>query len=110
MDITPYIDAFTRKKRAPSMLYEMSTARSLLKGSSDFALINQESYYDSEYLEYNIKASVRGYSRNKDIAIHIYKDFIEFLKEKSGWEISVKFPPIAISNTFVNPPTTNLFK
>lgn len=100
MDITPYIEDFTKKKRAPSFLYDMKTVRSLLKGNNEAALIKQESYENSEYLAYNIKSSVRAYSRNKDIAIHIYKDFLEFLKEKSGVEISVNFPPISISNTF----------
>ena len=100
MDITPYIEAFTQKKRSPSLLYDMKTARNLLKGDGEAALMQQEFYENSEYLAYNIKASVRAYSRNKDIAIHVYSDFLKFLKAKSGVEVSVQFPPISISNTF----------
>lgn len=100
MNIAPYIEVFTKKKRSPSLLYDMKTARNLLTGDGEAALVQQESYENSEYLAYNIKASVRAYSRNKDIAIHIYKDFLKFVKEKAGIEVSVQFPPISISNTF----------
>ena len=100
MDITPYLKSFTQKKRSPSLLYDMKTARNLLMGDGESALINQEFYANSEYLAYNIQASVRAYSRNKDIAIHIYRDFLDFLKTKSSIEIPVQFPPISISNTF----------
>lgn len=100
MDITAYLEEFTRKKRAPSTLYDMKTARNLLVGDGEAALKQQEFYEDSEYLAYNIKLSVRAYSRNKDIAIRIYKDFLCFLHTKSGIDIPVQFPPISISNTF----------
>lgn len=100
MNIALYLEEFCRKKRAPSPLYDMKTAKNLLMGDGEAALINQECYEDSEYLAYNIKASVRAYVRNKDMAIHIYRDFLAFLKAKSGTTISVDFPPIAISNTF----------
>ena len=78
----------------------MKTARNLLKGDGEAVLVKQEFYENSEYLAYNIKASVRAYSRNKDIAIRVYRDFLDFLKAKSGVDILVQFPPIAISNTF----------
>ena len=100
MDITAYLEEFTRKKRAPSTLYDMNTARNLLVGDGEAALKQQEFYEDSEYLAYNIKQSVRAYSRNKDIAIRIYQDFLRFLHTKSGIDIPVQFPPISISNTF----------
>ncbi len=100
MDITPYLEAFLQKKRAPSLLYDMKTARNILNGDSPAAFVQQEAYANSEYLAHNIKASVRAYSRNKDIAIHIYKDFLAFLRAKSGEDIFVEFPPISISNTF----------
>ena len=100
MDIAPYVEAFAQKKRSPSLLYDMKTARNLLKGDGEAALVHQEFYENSEYLAANIKDSVRAYSRNKDVAIHIYKDFLKFVKEKSGIEIAVEFPPISISNTF----------
>ena len=100
MDITPFIEAFAQKKRSPSLLYDMKTARNLLKGDGESALIRQEFYENSEYLAYSIKTSVRAYSRNKDVAIHIYKDFLKFLKAKGGVEVDVQFPPISISNTF----------
>lgn len=100
MNITPFLKSFTQKKRSPSLLYDMKTARNLLTGDGEASLINQEFYENSEYLAYNIQSSVRAYSRNKDIAIHIYRDFLDFLKTKSGIEISIQFPPVSISNTF----------
>ena len=100
MNIALYIDEFCRKKRSPSLLYDMKTAKNLLVGDGEAALASQECFEESEYLAYNIKASVRAYSRNKDIAIHIYRDFLAFLKAKNGADIFVEFPPIAISNTF----------
>ena len=100
MDITAYLEEFARKKRAPSAIYDMKTARNLLVGDGEAALKQQEAYEDSEYLAYNIKQSVRAYARNKDVAIRIYKDFLAFLRAKSGVDIPVQFPPISISNTF----------
>lgn len=100
MDISLYIDEFARKRNAPSTLYDMKTARNLLKGEGEAALVQQECYQDSEYLAHNIKLSVKAYSRNKDIAIRIYKDFLSFLKAKSGIDTYIQFPPISISNTF----------
>lgn len=100
MDITAYLEEFARKKRAPSAIYDMKTARNLLVGVGEAALKQQEAYEDSEYLAYNIKQSVRAYARNKDVAIRIYKDFLAFLRAKSGVDIPVQFPPISISNTF----------
>jgi len=100
MNIAHYVESFAKKKSSPSLLYDMKTARNLLMGKSESSLIKQEFYENSDYLAHNIKSSVRAYSRNKDIAIHIYKDFLKFLKKESGIEVSVDFPPIAISNTF----------
>ena len=80
MDITAYLEEFARKKRAPSAIYDMKTARNLLVGDGEAALKQQEAYEDSEYLAYNIKQSVRAYARNKDVAIRIYKDFLAFLR------------------------------
>lgn len=100
MDITPYLKRFCQKKNAPSTIYDMETARNLLIGKGESALKQQEDYENSECLAYNIKQSVCGYSRNKDIAIRIYMDFLYFLKTKSDIDVSVQFPPISISNTF----------
>ena len=100
MDITPYLKKFCQKRNAPSTIYDMETARNLLIGKGEAALKQQMGYEDSENLAYNIEQSIRAYSRNKDVAIRIYKDFLAFLKEKAGIDISISFPPIAISNTF----------
>ena len=99
MDISSYIDEYGRKRRYASSLYDAKTAKNLLIGDSDFALVQQDGYEDSEYLAYNIKSSVSAYSRNKDIAIRIYKDFLTFLKNK-GVDVDVPFPPISVSNSF----------
>ena len=99
MDITPYLKKFCQKRNAPSTIYDMETARNLLTGKGDAALKQQDGYEDSDNLAYNIEQSVRAYSRNKDVAIRIYKDFLGFLKTEGGIDVSVEFPPIA-NNTF----------
>lgn len=99
MDITPYLKKFCQKRNAPSTIYDMETARNLLTGKGDAALKQQKDYEDSENLAYNIEQSVRTYSRNKDVAIRIYKDFLAFLKAEAGIDVSVEFPPIS-NNTF----------
>ena len=50
MDITPYLAEFTRKKRAPSTIYDMKTAKNLLIGDGEAALKQQEFYANSEYV------------------------------------------------------------
>ena len=100
MNITPLIEEFARKRTSPSTLFDMKTARNLLTGDGPAALVNQDQYDgDSEFLPIHIKASVKSYARNKDIAIHIYKHLIDFLRRK-GVEVEVAFPPVSISNTF----------
>ena len=96
--IWTYRHMFWRLPLSP--LYDMKTARNLLKDGGEYALTRQECWEDSAYLAYNIQASVRAYPRNKDTAIRIYKDLLRFLKEKSGTDISVRYPPTAVSNTF----------
>ena len=72
MNITPLIEEFARKRTSPSTLFDMKTARNLLTGDGPAALVNQDQYDgDSEFLPIHIKASVKIYARNKDIAIHI---------------------------------------
>jgi hypothetical protein len=84
MDISGYIEEFARKRTSPSSLFDMKTARNLLTGDGPAALINQDQYDgDSEFLPIHIKASVKSYARNKDIAIHIYKHLISFLRRNN---------------------------
>lgn len=106
MDISAYVKKFARKRNFGTSMYTAETVRSLLIGEGSAALINQDGYKDSNYLDIgylnaNIKSSVRKYSRNKNIAIHIYKDFLKFLKQE-GVEIEeeVDFPTIDVSNSF----------
>ena len=98
MNIAPLLEEYARKRNYSS-LYNATTAHNLLIGNSDAALVNQRHYEESEYLAANIKDSVRKYTRDKDIAIHIYRDFLMFLERKDV-KVDVSFPPIAISNSF----------
>ena len=99
MNISTYIDSFTRKKKFYELSCDTKTVYNLIKGDNSYSLIMQPSYYESEYLAENIKLSVRGYVRDKDVAISIYKSFIDHLKT-NGIEIQISFPPVAISNSF----------
>lgn len=99
MDISAYIESFTRKKKYYDLPCDAKTVHNLFKSDSPSALINQVDYYESDCLAENIKLSVQSYLRDKDIAIGIYKSFIEYLRQ-NGVNISVEFPQISISNTF----------
>lgn len=99
MDISAYVDEYARKRRYYNLPCNAEAVHNLIKSDKEFAFIQQEDYSNSEYLAYNIKSSVQAYSRNKDIAIHVYRDFLKFLKEKNV-DVSVPFPPISISNSF----------
>lgn len=76
-------------------------AKKILKTSKN-ALIKQTGWDEAEYLYYNIKTCVQSYSRDKDQAIYMFKDFVDFLQRNRGIIIKtpVKFPPIPISNSF----------
>ncbi len=59
----------------------------------------QDVYEEPEYFNFNFRNSVQNYKRNKDNAIKVYKQFLEFLKAK-GISADVTFPPIPVSNSF----------
>ena len=99
MNIATYVDSFARKKKFYDLNCDAKTVHNLLKGDNPYSLCKQLSYQESEYLAENIKLSVRGYVRDKDVAISIYKSFIAYLKV-NDIEIPICFPPISISNSF----------
>ena len=78
---------------------DAETMNNLLIGVHKWAFIKQPYYEDPDALECNIRNSIKGYTRDKDAAIRVYKKFLEFLNEK-GIPSEVHFPPIPISNTF----------
>ena len=95
MNIENLIHDFVKlNKRRRSVPYHKICA-TLLTGSRPYSLNSQPGYWESEYLPSNIRNSVMTYSSNKDTAISLYRDLIEFLAEKG-----VAVPPIPISNTF----------
>lgn len=98
MDISAYISEYKRKRRYSS-LYDTDTAKKILFGDSKSAFVQQPGYTESEYLAYNIRESVKKNPRNKVTAIRVYKDFVEFLKQKK-LPIEVEFPPVSIGNDF----------
>ena len=99
MNISTYIDLFARKKKFYYLSCDSKTVHNLLKGGHPYSLNKQPSYENSEYLAENIKLSVRGYVRDKDVAISIYKSFIDYLIQNEI-ELSIQFPPISVSNSF----------
>ena len=98
MDISTYIDEYARKKKY-YLSCDAETVHNLIKGDGKYSLKSQLDYANSDSLAYNIELSVKRYTRDKDIAINIYKDFCSFLKSK-GVEVIVRFPPISVSNSF----------
>ena len=99
MNISTYIDEYARKKKYYNLSCDAETVHNLIKGDGKYSFKSQPDYTNSENLAYNIEYSVKSYTRDKDIAINIYKDFCTFLKSK-GIETIVSFPPISVSNSF----------
>ncbi len=99
MNIRSHIEEFYDKKQYKP--YDSKAVQNLLfSGSEDYALVKQDGFdCESEFLPQAIKDSVRGYPRNKDIAIKIYKKLCKFLEDKAV-EVVVDFPPITVSNSF----------
>lgn len=88
-----YVEAYGNLKRYYELECDAKTVHNLIRGDADYSLKSQYDYANSEVLQESIKSSVRAYTRNKDIAISIYKDFCKYLQSK-GVAIEVKFPPI----------------
>ena len=99
MNISTYIDEYARKKKYYNLSCDAETVHNLIKGDGKYSFKSQPDYTNSENLAYNIEYSVKSYTRDKDIAIDIYKDFCAFLNSK-GIEVIVSFPPISVSNSF----------
>lgn len=99
MNISVYIDEYARKKKYNDLSCDVETVHNLIKGEGRYAFKNQDTYADSNELAYNIEQSVKGYTRDKDVAINIYKDLCNFLISK-GVRVEVHFPTISISNSF----------
>lgn len=73
---------------------------SLLKSGKN-ALMKQAGWDETEYLHLNIRDCVKAYTRDKDQAICMFRDFICFLNKKGFVvEKEVEFPPIPVMNSF----------
>lgn len=70
MDIRDLIDEFVSRRRYKP--YE-SICEDVLTSGKSYSLCSQEGCTESEYLQINIRSSVRGYTRNKDNAEELYK-------------------------------------
>lgn len=82
--------------------FKPSAMKNLLIGGHEYSFTRQMAYEDPEYLNVNVRNSIKrleGNPKSKDTAIRIYKRFLEFLNKK-GISVDVEFPPIPISNTF----------
>ena len=51
-------------------------------------------------LPINIPACVKAYSRDKDNAIRMFREFVDCLETKGIQFGEIKFPPIPVSNSF----------
>lgn len=89
-------DPFIKRSRYQ---IDPNVAKSLLAGGNSYSLNAQEGFNEPEYLEVNIKNCVMAYTRNKDVAIQIFRLFVEFLGE-NGIKAEVNFPEISVSSSF----------
>lgn len=102
MDISMYIEEYARKKVYYDLTCDVKTVHNLIIGDASYSLKSQYDYTNSEVLADSIKESVKGYTRDKDMAIKVYRHFLNFLKGK-GVDVCAAincFPEIAISNSF----------
>ena len=98
MKIDPYFSDFIKTRyRYDKELRK--TARKLLLTESREALLVQPGFEESEYLESNMRGSVKSCVRGKDTAIQVYKDLCDYLKSQ-GVDVHVQFPPVPVDNTF----------
>lgn len=99
MNIVAYINEYASKRRYHNLSCDATTVHNLIAGDKSYSFKSCHDYTNSESLADNIENSVKNYTRDKDVAINIYKDFCAFLRRK-GVEVAVSFPPIAVSNSF----------
>lgn len=97
MRIDCYFDDFIESLRYSRDLQK--TARNLLKGKKSYCLPQMPGYEESEYLDANIRDSVKALPRGKDTAVSVYKKLVLFLKTK-GIDVSAVFPPVPIDSSF----------
>lgn len=102
MNISSYIEEFAKKKHYYGLSCDAKTVHNLIIGDAEYSLKSQRNYSNSEFLASNIENSVRRYTRDKDIAIKIYKVLCEFLETKGINVTAAKncFPKILLSNSF----------
>ena len=99
MKIDVYFDEFI-KSISPAYERDLrKTAQTMLKGKKEYCLNQRAGFEESEFLNENIRESVKKVLRGKDNAIKVYKRFVDFLQNK-GIEVSVDFPPIPIDSSF----------
>lgn len=99
INIKIYVEEYARKKKYYELPCDTTTVHNLIKGNYPYAFNKQRGYEDSDNLAENIKLSVKGYTRDKNVAICIYKNFCTFLNQK-GVEVDVPFPPINPKSDF----------
>lgn len=56
--------------------------------------------YDAEAYAETTKNVVSSYTNNKDSLIAVYKSFNEYISKQYGIEMTIKYPPIPIANSF----------
>lgn len=99
MNLEPYIEEFLKKQHR-DLSCKKSTVTNLFNSENDYAFKKRPEYHDSDFLEDNIKDSVKAYTRDKKTPIEIYKKFVRCLNDKYGLNITVNFPPIDSGNSF----------
>lgn len=81
MDIKDLIDEFVSRRRYKP--YE-SICEDVLTSGKSYSLCSQEGCTESEYLQINIRSSVRSYTRNKDNAVELYRETLSYIEESAA--------------------------
>lgn len=96
MTIPSLVDKYISQKAG--FFYGLPCKKSTVESLIEL-LKKQVDILNTDNLDSAIVDAVRSYTRNKDVAIRVYKHFIQFLRE-NGVDIEIDFPSIDISNDF----------
>lgn len=99
MNISKHLAEFAADKRNRYKPWS-KIVKPLLFGGRPYSLNIQRGFDESEYLPENIQSCVQSYSSNKDMAIQLFKDLVEYLAERGVNVREISWPPIPVSNTF----------
>lgn len=85
---------FIKKKRDGKQYHPNSFMYNIIHTGADTGYVDEDGYEDA------IRTTVRSYTNNKESAIILFKRFDAYVRNKTGMEFHVHYPPIPLNSTF----------